>query len=71
MTDTSGNEKDLPIEDEEKDLGIRFHSSLEFDKHVSTIVSKANQILYLIRDHSVLWISFVLETILDISSSTP
>ena len=49
MTDTSGNVKDLPTEDEEKDLGILFHSSLQFNKHVSTIVSKANRILYLIK----------------------
>ena len=42
MTDTFGNENDLPTEDEEKNLGILFHSSLKFDKHVNTIVSKAN-----------------------------
>ena len=49
MNDNSGNEKDLPKEDQVKDLGILFHRSVKFDKHIRSIVSKSNQILYLIQ----------------------
>ena len=41
----------LKIEDcgEEKDLGVTFDSKLSFDQHIQTIVSKANQMLGLIK----------------------
>ena len=37
MTDTSGNEKDLPTEVDEKDLGILFHCS-PFTLHIRALV---------------------------------
>lgn len=49
MKDSTGEVKDLPYDTEEKDLGIKFHSSLKFDSHISTVVNKANQIIGLIK----------------------
>lgn len=49
MKDSTGEAKDLPYDTEEKDLGIKFHSSLKFDSHISTVVNKANQIIGLIK----------------------
>ena len=41
--------KNLPCEDEEKDLGIKFSNTLKFDSHISMAVNKANQIVGLIK----------------------
>ena len=49
MMDSTREAKDLPYDTEEKDLGIKFHSSLKFDSHISTVVNKANQIIGLIK----------------------
>ena len=49
MKDSTVEAKDLPYDTEEKDLGIKFHSSLKFDSHISTVVNKANQIIGLIK----------------------
>ena len=35
--------------EEEKDLGITFDSNLTFDKHISNITNKANQMIGVIK----------------------
>ena len=52
MKDNTGQLKDLPFDTEEKDLGIKFHSSMKFDSHISTVVNKANQLIGLIKRSS-------------------
>ena len=37
--------KDLPFDTEEKKPGIKFHSSMKFDSHISTVVNKVNQLI--------------------------
>ena len=49
MKDNTGQLKDLPFDTEEKDLGIKFHSSMKFDSHISTVGNKANQLIGLIK----------------------
>ena len=49
MKDNTGQVKDLPYDTEEKDLGIKFHNSLKFDSHISTVVNKANQLIGLVK----------------------
>ena len=44
----TGNTK-IEVCGEEKDLGVTFDSKLSFDQHIQTIVSKANQMLGLIK----------------------
>ena len=45
----SMNNDKLKVENSEKDLGILFTSNLNFDKHISSIVNKANRVIALIR----------------------
>ena len=45
----SMNNDKLKVENSEKDLGILFTSNLKFDKHISSIVNKANRVIGLIR----------------------
>ena len=41
--------KDLPADTEEKDLGVKFHSSMKFESHISSVVNKTNQLIGLIK----------------------
>ena len=41
--------KDLTVTSQEKDLGVTFDDRLEFDKHITGIVNKANSMLGMIR----------------------
>ena len=45
----ASNRTKLNVTNLEKDLGVHIDSELSFDKHVSTIVNKANSIVGLIR----------------------
>ena len=47
----NNNEEEQPIPkcSEEKDLGIIFDETLKFDKHIDSIVSKANNMIGLIK----------------------
>ena len=47
-TYTMGN-RDLAVTSEEKDLGVIFDENLEFDKHIKTIVNRANRMLGMIK----------------------
>ena len=49
MKDNAGQLKDLPYDMEEKDLGIKFQSSLKFDCHIRIVVDKANKLIGLIK----------------------
>ena len=49
MKDNDGQFKDLPIDTEEKDLGVKFHSSMKFESHISSVVNKTNQLIGLIK----------------------
>ena len=35
MKDNDGLLKDLPVDTEEKDFGVKFHSSMKFESHIS------------------------------------
>jgi hypothetical protein len=48
MLDSSDNYVALDEVDEEKDLGVTFQSNLKFDKHISSIIAKAQRVLSLI-----------------------
>ena len=48
MLDSSDNYVALDEVDEEKDLGVNFQSNLKFDKHISSIIAKAQRVLSLI-----------------------
>ena len=49
MKDNDGLLKDLPVDTEEKDLGVKFHSSMKFESHISSVVNKTNQLIGLIK----------------------
>ena len=49
MRDNDGLLKDLPVDTEEKDLGVKFHSSMKFESHISSVVNKTNQLIGLIK----------------------
>ena len=49
MKDNAEQLKDLPYDMKEKDLGIKFQSSLKFDSQISTVVNKANSLIGLIK----------------------
>ena len=42
-------DRDLTVTSEEKDLGVIFDENLEFDKHIKTIVNRANRMLGMIK----------------------
>lgn len=44
-----GNESEITVDDEEKDLGVIFDKSLHFEKHVTEAIKKANKTLGLIK----------------------
>ena len=48
MLDSSDNYVALDEVDEDKDLGVIFQSNLKFDKHISSIIAKAQRVLSLI-----------------------
>jgi hypothetical protein len=48
MLDSSDYYVALDEVDEEKDLGVTFQSNLKFDKHISSIIAKAQRVLSLI-----------------------
>jgi hypothetical protein len=48
MLDSSDNYVALDEVDEEKDLGVTFQSNLKFDKHISSIIAKAQRVLSLV-----------------------
>ena len=54
MTDSVGVGIALPNDEEEKDLGIVFESSLTFDKHVNNVVNRTKRLslLDLSKEHS-------------------
>ena len=45
MKDNDGKLKDLPVDTEEKDLGVKFHSLMKFESHISSVVNKTNQLM--------------------------
>lgn len=49
MFDKQDNYSDIVMADTEKDLGIHFTNTLSFDKHINTIVNKANSIIGLVK----------------------
>ena len=49
MKDNDGQLKDLPFDTEEKDLGVKFHSSMKFGGHISSVMNKTNQLIRLIK----------------------
>ena len=49
MKDNDGLLKDLPVDTEEKDLGVKFHTSIKFESHISSFVNKNNQLIGLIK----------------------
>lgn len=53
MLDKDGVRTDIAEVDTEKDLGIHFTPNLSFDKHINTIVNKANSLVGLIKRNFV------------------
>jgi len=49
LLDNTGNRHNLTNEEGEKDLGIKFNSSLKFDEHINLTVNKVNKIIGLIK----------------------
>ncbi len=49
MTSSDGTQHDLEMVSEEKDLGIKIDRNLTFDKHIGEKVTKANQVMGMIR----------------------
>jgi len=49
LLDSSNNSCDLPNDTQEKDLGIIFESTLKFDKHIESVVNRANRLLGMIK----------------------
>ena len=45
MKDNDGQLKDLPSDTEETELGVKLHVSMKFESHISSIVSKTNQLI--------------------------